>query len=66
MKVLIAGAGVGGLTTALALHEVGIEVELFEQSREIRELGVGFSVLPHGHRSAREAWSPRPSVALAR
>jgi 2-polyprenyl-6-methoxyphenol hydroxylase-like FAD-dependent oxidoreductase len=47
MKVLIAGAGIGGLATALALHAVGVDAELFEQSREVRELGVGFTVLPH-------------------
>ncbi|RWC52811.1 flavin-dependent oxidoreductase [Mesorhizobium sp.] len=47
MKALIAGAGIGGLTTALFLHEVGIEVELFERADDIRELGVGINMLPH-------------------
>lgn len=46
-KVLIVGGGVGGLATALCLHQVGIEAEIFEQSPELRELGVGFNVLPH-------------------
>jgi 2-polyprenyl-6-methoxyphenol hydroxylase-like FAD-dependent oxidoreductase len=50
VRVLVVGAGIGGLTAALALHEMGIEAELFEQSRDIRELGVGFTVLPHGIR----------------
>jgi 5-methylphenazine-1-carboxylate 1-monooxygenase len=47
MKVVIAGAGIGGLTTALALHQVGIEAEIFEQAQEIHELGVGINMLPH-------------------
>ena len=47
MRVLIAGAGIGGLTTALALNQAGVEVELFEQATEMRELGVGINVLPH-------------------
>lgn len=47
MKVLIAGGGIGGLAAALALHEVGIDVEIFEQAPNIRELGVGINVLPH-------------------
>ena len=50
MKVLIVGGGIGGLTTALMLHARGIECEVFEQSREIRELGVGINVLPHAIR----------------
>jgi len=46
-KIVIAGGGIGGLATALCLHRAGIEVEVFEQSAEIRELGVGMNVLPH-------------------
>lgn len=47
MKVLIAGGGIGGLATALSLHQKGIDCEIFERSREIRELGVGINTLPH-------------------
>jgi 5-methylphenazine-1-carboxylate 1-monooxygenase len=47
MKVLISGGGIGGFATALSLHAAGIECELFEQAREIRELGVGVNLLPH-------------------
>ena len=47
MKALIIGGGIGGLATALCLHVKGIEVEVFERSREIRELGVGINTLPH-------------------
>lgn len=47
VKVIVVGGGIGGLTTALSLHAVGIEAELFEQAREIQELGVGINILPH-------------------
>src|SRR5215475_4900896 len=47
MKILIAGGGIGGLAAALALHGQGIDVEVYEQSREMRELGVGINMLPH-------------------
>ncbi|HWK63947.1 MAG TPA: flavin-dependent oxidoreductase [Rhizobiaceae bacterium] len=50
MKALIAGAGIGGLTTALFLHEAGIEVEIFERADAVRELGVGINMLPHAVR----------------
>lgn len=50
MKVLIAGAGPGGLTTALCLARAGIECDVFESVAHIRQLGVGLNLLPHGVR----------------
>jgi 5-methylphenazine-1-carboxylate 1-monooxygenase len=47
MKVIIAGAGIGGLTAALLLHKAGITVKLFESVKEIKPLGVGINILPH-------------------
>jgi 5-methylphenazine-1-carboxylate 1-monooxygenase len=47
MKIIIAGGGIGGLAAALSLHQRGIEVEIYEQARELRELGVGINMLPH-------------------
>src|ERR1700742_2219207 len=47
MKVIIIGAGIGGLVTGLMLHARGIDCEIFEQTDGIRELGVGINTLPH-------------------
>src|SRR5438309_1246031 len=47
MRVIIAGGGIGGLTTALMLHARGIDCHIYEQSEAIRELGVGINTLPH-------------------
>jgi 2-polyprenyl-6-methoxyphenol hydroxylase-like FAD-dependent oxidoreductase len=46
-RVLVAGGGIGGLTTALALHDAGCDVTVFEAAADIRPLGVGINVLPH-------------------
>ncbi len=50
MTFLIAGGGIGGLVTALSLHELGVEVEVFESVVEPRALGVGINLLPHAVR----------------
>jgi 2-polyprenyl-6-methoxyphenol hydroxylase-like FAD-dependent oxidoreductase len=47
MNVNIIGGGIGGLTTALALHEAGFSVKVFESVKEMRPLGVGINILPH-------------------
>ena len=47
MHVLIAGGGIGGVATALTLQRAGITATVFEQVREMHELGVGINTLPH-------------------
>jgi 2-polyprenyl-6-methoxyphenol hydroxylase-like FAD-dependent oxidoreductase len=47
VKVLIAGAGIGGLTAALMLHRRGVSCRIYEQAGEVREAGVGINTLPH-------------------
>lgn len=46
-RVAIAGGGIGGLVTALALHRAGFSVTVYEAAREIRALGVGINLQPH-------------------
>ena len=50
MRVLIAGAGIGGLTAALALLQRGIEVQVYEQAAELKEVGAGLQLSANGTR----------------
>ena len=47
MRVAIIGGGIGGLALALGLHSRGISCDVYEAAAEIRELGVGITLLPH-------------------
>jgi 2-polyprenyl-6-methoxyphenol hydroxylase-like FAD-dependent oxidoreductase len=49
-EVIIVGAGIGGLTLALALHARGIACRVYESVAEIRAVGVGINLLPHATR----------------
>lgn len=54
MSVIVAGAGIAGLTLALSLHQAGLKVRLFESVDQITPLGVGINVLPHAVRELTE------------
>jgi 5-methylphenazine-1-carboxylate 1-monooxygenase len=54
MTVLIAGSGIGGLTLALSLHQIGVPCRIFESVAELKPLGVGINVLPHAVRELIE------------
>jgi len=47
LDILIAGGGIGGLTTALTLARAGHRVTVLEATAELRPLGVGINLLPH-------------------
>ena len=46
-EVIIVGAGIGGLTLGLTLHQAGIKCTIFESVPELRAIGVGINLLPH-------------------
>jgi salicylate hydroxylase len=46
-NILIAGAGIGGLTAALALARRGFAVTLFEQAEQLAEVGAGIQLSPN-------------------
>jgi 2-polyprenyl-6-methoxyphenol hydroxylase-like FAD-dependent oxidoreductase len=50
MQVAIVGGGICGLSLALNLKQRGITARVYERAPEIRELGVGITVLPHAMR----------------
>src|ERR1700723_2185428 len=52
-KTAIIGGGIGGLTAAAALHQRGIEVEGFEQSAKISEIGAGVALTPNAMKAYR-------------
>jgi 2-polyprenyl-6-methoxyphenol hydroxylase-like FAD-dependent oxidoreductase len=50
MKIAIVGGGIGGLGLALALHARGLPCDVYEAVPEVREIGVGITLLPHAMR----------------
>ena len=51
IRVLIAGAGIGGLTAALSLLKRGFDVQVFEQASALREVGAGLQLSPNALRA---------------
>jgi 2-polyprenyl-6-methoxyphenol hydroxylase-like FAD-dependent oxidoreductase len=52
--VIVAGAGIGGLTAALSLHAAGIDVLVIDAAMTLRPLGVGINLMPHAVRELTE------------
>ena len=50
IKVIIVGGGIGGLTAALALLQRGIDVDVYEQSAVLKEVGAGVQLGSNGTR----------------
>jgi salicylate hydroxylase len=49
-QIAVVGAGIAGLTLALALARVGVRCEVFEQTRRLREVGAGVQLAPNATR----------------
>jgi 2-polyprenyl-6-methoxyphenol hydroxylase-like FAD-dependent oxidoreductase len=52
--VMIAGGGIGGLATALTLHQIGVPCVVFESVRELKPLGVGINIQPNAVRELHD------------
>lgn len=50
MTIAIIGGGIGGLSLALALHQRGLACDVYETVPEVKEIGVGITLLPHAVR----------------
>jgi monoamine oxidase len=50
ISVAIIGGGIGGLAAALSLLRVGIDVHVYEQARELTEVGADIQISPNASR----------------
>lgn len=50
LHVAVVGGGIGGLTLAIALQRLGVEVEVFEQTPELTEIGAAVALSANGTR----------------
>ncbi|WP_417677666.1 flavin-dependent oxidoreductase [Pseudodonghicola sp.] len=50
MTILIAGAGIAGLSLGLTLHQIGLPFRIYEAAAEIKPLGVGINLQPNAVR----------------
>lgn len=46
LRVVVIGGGIGGAAAAVALHNAGFKAHVYEQAREIREVGAGIGLRP--------------------
>lgn len=49
-RIAVIGAGIGGITAALALRRAGIEVSVYEQAPQLKALGAAITMTPNAVR----------------
>lgn len=54
MRVVVVGAGLGGVAAAVGMHRAGHEVMLCERGAELREAGTAIVIMPNGLRALDE------------
>ena len=54
LRIAIIGAGIGGLTAALALHRRGFKPIVYERAPVAREIGAGVIIWPNARRALRD------------
>ena len=50
IRIAIVGGGIGGLTAAISLLQAGFDVQVYEQSRLLSEVGAGINIGPNASR----------------
>src|SRR5262245_16029537 len=50
LEVAVIGGGIGGLSAALQLLRVGVDVHVYEQAPRIAEIGAGIQISPNASR----------------
>ena len=50
LRAVVVGGGLGGMAAAVALTQAGIDVQVYEQARQLTEVGAGVSLAPNGLR----------------
>ena len=63
--ILIVGAGIGGLSAALALHRAGRTVEVYERADEIKETGAGLTLTETGSLALEALGLKQETLALS-
>ena len=62
--IAVVGGGIAGLAFALSLHQRGIACDVYESVPQVKELGVGITLLPHGMREL-SALGVQPQIEAA-
>lgn len=66
-RILVVGGGIGGLTTAIALRKVGVDVTLVERASAFTQVGAGITIQANAHavlRALGVTLDPDDTVAI--